>query len=572
MSREREYEVTDLTPAFDIRCTMVHNMLPMRDGVRLHTAIYFPENCAEKAPVIVMRNPYTRTTWFEPPMRFCSEHGLIYITQACRGTGWSEGVFEPSISHRDVEMQDAEDLFAWLEKQPWFNGRCGMVGASYPGWTQWCAARTGWKPLVGILPGVAPLYGCVTAAAPGGGMGLDFTVNWVLSMHHRRNYGYAGVPDFRKEGCMEHLPVMESDTYMGYPVLPHFREWFTSARHPHQALTAHRNDFSKMRAPAYVSGGWFDGFVMQTIESFQLLRTHGTTQMARRFSRLRVGPWGHGGPLDLSYFGTDVTYDRKNQEQERFLLGLLANPEEDPLPEVAPVNYYILGANQWKTAEEWPPCGVVRREYYLHSGGNANSNHGDGRLNREVPCGTEPADCYVCDPIHPVSSQGAGPSPLDAVDFSQQEVRSDVLVYTSAPLKDAVTVAGEVRFHFFAASSTVDTDFFATLLLEEPDGRAIILSKGVVRARFRDGTDEERMLTPGEVVEYEIRMNDIAVQFQAGQSIRLALHGQFFPAFDRNANSGGPIGEDTVLYTSVHRILHDTEHPSRLIWDELGAP
>ena len=569
MSREREYEVTDLTPAFDIQCTMVHEMLPMRDGVRLHTAIYFPKDFKEKAPVILMRNPYTRTTWFEPPMRFCSENGLIYVTQACRGTGWSEGVFEPSISHRDVEMRDAEDLFAWLEKQPWFDGRCGMVGASYPGWTQWCAARTGWKPLLGILPGVAPLYGCLTASAPGGGMGLDFSVNWVLSMHHRRNFGYAGVPDYRKEGCMEHLPVMDVDNYMGYPALPHLREWFTSSRRPHSTLTAHRGDFSQMSAAAYISGGWFDGFVMQTIESFQLLRANGATERARKFSRLRVGPWAHGGPVDPSYFGTDVTYDRKNKEQEHFLLGLLKNAEEDPLPDVAPVNYYLLGANQWKTAEEWPPRGVAKREFYLHSAGNANSSQGDGVLSREAPAGAETSDCTVSDPNRPVSSAGTGTTLLDALDFSQQERRSDVLVYTSAPLQETVTVTGEVRFRFFASCSTADTDFFATLLMEQPDGRAIIISKGMVRARFRDGTDEERFVTPGEVVEYEIRMNDIAVQFQEGQVIRLAVHGQFFPALDRNANSGGPIGEDVVLHSSVHRIFHDAEHPSRLIFDEL---
>lgn len=113
----------------------------MRDGVKLQTIVYFPVNVKKKAPAVFIRTPYTRTTELLYPYNEAHKRGIITIYQACRGTGWSEGVFDPAAP--DTEKNDAQDTFLWLEKQPWYNGRCVMLGASYPGWVQWCAMETG---------------------------------------------------------------------------------------------------------------------------------------------------------------------------------------------------------------------------------------------------------------------------------------------------------------------------------------------------------------------------------------------------------------------------------------------
>ncbi len=157
----------------DIESTLMNIMLPMRDGIKLFTAIYFPKDMPEKAPVVLNRSPYTRRSYLEPPNPECLASGFVFIFQATRGTGWSQGIFDPA--ERDYERNDAEDFFKWLDEQPWYDGRCTMVGASYQAWTQWSAMRTGYKGLVGITPRVGPLSGCIGAAVPGGGASQSFT-------------------------------------------------------------------------------------------------------------------------------------------------------------------------------------------------------------------------------------------------------------------------------------------------------------------------------------------------------------------------------------------------------------
>ena len=561
MNRAKDvYNVCDLMPPRDTSGDIKIVMLPMRDGVKLQTIIYFPRDFKGKAGVMLVRTPYTRTTEMCLAPFDVNKLKVIAIMQACRGTGWSEGVFDPA--DPDTERQDAEDLFSWLNGQPWYNGRCVMAGASYPGWVQWCAMAAANNTLTATAPHVAPVYGCRGSARPGGSVRFSFTLCWLLTMYHRRKYGYGNVPDYQQMGLLKKLPVIDADLHARYPELPFFRRFFSAALEPAKLLFSHRETFSRYTCPAYISGGWFDPFKSETLESFQLMKSSAATLEARNFTRLVIGPWGHGGLLNPDVFGSSCDYRHLDKWRSHFLTGLLKAPHRDPLAGEPVVRYYMLCENRWYEDASWPPERAGERCFYLHSGGKANSLYGDGRISEEKP-GSEPADVYISDPNDPVLSDAGTHECIGCHDRSGSQKRSDVLVYTTEKFSSPLTVTGKISLRFTASVSTPDTDFAATLSYVTPEGKAMLLTTGMLRARFRN-IEKEELLLPGELYEFEIDLSHIAFKILPGYALRLELCGQHFPAYERNANSGGPLLQDTELFLSRHTIYHDAEHPAVL--------
>jgi len=184
-------------------------------------------------------------------------------------------------------------------------------------------------------------------------------------------------------------------------------------------------------------------------------------------------------------------------------------------------------------------------------------------------CGKEVPDVYVSDPDDPVLSNDGTDKSLGCYDRSSQQKRSDVLVYTTQVFRRKLVLAGETVMRFSASVSTPDTDFFAVLSDVLPDGRAMYLTMGMIRARFRNSPDREELLEPGKMYDFKIRLSDIAVTFLPGHAMRLEIAGQHFPMCDRNANTGGKIFHDTELKKSVHTVHHSEVHPAELILPEL---
>ena len=294
-----------------------------------------------------------------------------------------------------------------------------------------------------------------------------------------------------------------------------------------------------------------------------LMKSSAATEKARNFTRLVIGPWGHGGLLNPEVFGKDCDYRHLTKWRHTYLFGLLKNPEKDPLSGEPAVRYYMLCENKWYESETWPPAGTKERTFYLHSSGSANTLKGDGTLS-EIPPQQENPDVYLSNPEEPVLSNAGKHASLGCYDRSDVEKRSDVLVYTSPVLTEPVAVSGEVKLRFTAKVTTPDTDFAATLTYVTPEGKSMLVTTGILRARFRD-INKEELLTPGELYDFEISLGHTAVKFMPGCAIRLAICGQHFPMYDRNANSGKTILEDTQLFISRHTIFHDARHPAQLI-------
>ena len=563
MSKDR-YNVTDIPPMQDVHFDMKSVMIPMRDGASLHCILYFPPELKGTAPVLLVDSPYSHMAFFGLPAENVLKNNCIYVILSCRGTAWSTGgTFHPSDT--EIDAQDLEDFFLWLEKQSFFNGRCAMFGASYPGYTQWCAQKTAHNCLKATAPKVAPLYSCNGVARPNGGIYIG-SVHWITTMYFRRNYGYTGVPDFNAMKFLHHLPFCEIDQFVYDKTLPIFQDYIGKAKDIPKALGSYREPFSTFKAPAFIAGGWFDPFKQEVLESFHLMKERAATKEARDFTRITMGPWGHGGLENPDLFGAENNHDELNKRQWRFLFGLLADPTKDPLPEeTKKVNFFMLGTNRWIRTETWPPAGGEEYKLYLHSNGNANTRHGDGLLDTLPPQSAEMPDHYVSDPNDPVSATDGAHDPKACYDRLFMEERADMLVYTTEKCTSPLPMAGKFKLKFYASASTVDTDYFATLTLVTPEGKSLFLTQGMIRARYRNTLEKEEFLTPGEICKYEIDMGDMAVTVPEGYALRLELHGQEFPVYDRNANSGKEPLTDTELFRSVHTLYHDKDHVAELI-------
>jgi putative CocE/NonD family hydrolase len=287
-----------------------------------------------------------------------------------------------------------------------------------------------------------------------------------------------------------------------------------------------------------------------------------------------VGPWTHGefgstvGDLDFGIGSSGAFLNYRGDLTEAHLRWFDASlkGEEGPLEERAPVEVFVMGENRWRGYEEWPVPGAYEERWHLH---------GSGRLSREGP-GPSGPDEYDYDPKDPVPTVGGATllAPIHrpgARDQREIEARPDVLVYTSEVLGEDYTVLGPVHATVFAATSAPDTDFVVRLVDVYPDGRAIGVTDGVIRASEREAFPapgvirpaEPKPVEPGRIYEYRVDLWATGITFKAGHRIRVQVTSSCFPRWDRNPNTGeGPDSARTEV--ARQRIFHDPEHPSRV--------
>ncbi|MBE6385546.1 MAG: CocE/NonD family hydrolase [Lentisphaerae bacterium] len=551
MSSKNQYEVTPFSTFDEKECDIIVRMLPMRDGKKLYTVIYLPPE--NKAPVgtLLYRSPYFKRDNISLPSAFGLRYGFASVFQCCRGTAWSEGTYFPS--HPEFEEHDGEDTLEWISQQPWSNGKVALMGSSYSGWTQWAAAYSGHKSIVGFRPHVAPIYGCCTMARDGGGSSLGFMVSWGLSMFHRNKFGYDNVPDY--DAQLSHLPVNEMDLLYNYGVVEFYRDFIRTTQKPALGWEDIRKKFSRISAPAIISGGWFDGFKRETFATFKLMKELAATPEARNYTRLIVGPWIHGGLINKEAFGEENDHRELVKMQDSFILNCMKSAKDDPTPELPTVYFFLMGENRWCSSEVWPPANREKL-FYLQE---------NGKLCDAAPKAKESISRYTYDPAEATPSYNGKRNSLGYYDRSATEKRSDVITFTTPVLQEALTIAGTVKVRLFARSSAPDTDFYVTMTDLYPDGRSMFLMTGMVRARFSKSETEACFLKPGEIREYEIDLGDVANTFKAGHAVRIAIHSANFPADSRNLNTTAPINEGVTMKTAQQEIFHDAAHPSVLI-------
>jgi len=479
----------------------------MRDGVKLYADIYRPRR-EGKFPVLVVRTPYgvQRDGMHESKIRF-AQRGYAVVIQDTRGRYQSEGAWEPFRN----EAADGYDTIQWAAQQPWSNGKIATEGGSYLGHVQWRAASLAPPNLVTIFPMVASTSIYHNWAYLGGAFRLSFNYGWgavrmparIMLPQYWHDASYAP-EELKYETILWHLPLNRGDLMSSNQPVPHYRDWLKHQSYDdYWRAISDEEHFADIKVPAHTSGGWFDIFLAGTINGFTGLRTRGGSDIARRESKMIIGPWGHGpsqktGDVDFGPSAMRQLFGRELRWYDHYLKG-----EDNGIDREPPVEIFYMGANRWVTAADWPIPGTAFTPFYLSSAGRANSSRGDGRLQSEK-AGGAPADEFLYDPNQPVPTVGgnnccgthtlAGPR-----DQRPIEARHDVLVYTGEILKQPLSIAGPVKLKLYAATDGPDTDFVAKLVDVDPSGVAINIAEGILRARFRKGLDKMELLRPNEV-------------------------------------------------------------------------
>jgi len=541
-----------------------------RDGVRLATDLFLPTG-DEPRPTVLLRTPYDNTlAWQRAKAAQLADAGYAVALQDVRGRFDSLGEYEPFRN----EGPDGVDAIAWLRSQPWCNGRIGMAGRSYSGWTQWTAAVEAPAGLDAIVPRVMATDLYRGLMWRGGAFNIGVLLTWSLMTSGRT---MQTITEIDWVDAFRRLPLEDAASEAAQD-LPFWRDWLAQPTNDdYWRGVDPEARLARIEAPAIVMGGWYDVYADDSPRQFALLRERGATPAARA-SQLVMGAWPHS--LSGSSHAGGVDFSERSQFDldllerrwfDRWLRDVRNGVEDEP-----PARIFVMGANEWRDEHEWPLARTEWQPWYLHSGGSAATLLGDGTLSPQRP-GDEPADRFLYHPDYPVPTSG-GPNccspeivPWGAYDQRAVEMRSDVLVYTSATLERDVEVIGPVKVVLYAASDGLDTDWTAKLVDVRPSGFAMNLCDGIIRARFRQGFDRERPIEPGAVLEYEIELMATANVFQKGHRIRLEISSSNFPRFDRNPNTGGPIGRERKVRPAHQTVVHAAAHPSHVLLPVISA-
>lgn len=531
--------------------------VPMRDGVHLSTNIFLPEPNG-RFPTLLLRTPYGKGNLLLASYRTLLDHQYVVVVQDVRGRYASEGKFQPITQ----EAADGDDTINWIVKQPWSDGKVGMIGGSYLGIAQWRAALSRNPHLIAIFPVVAGsdefrdrFY------SRGGAMKLGHRLHWI-SQNLKLPWPFQ--PDFNE--YVRHLPLRTADrAATGHTV----DFWQETLNHPTydsywRSISTYEH-LDDIHVPAFIVGGWYDNFVEGDLEAF--------TYLSRRSPahRLLIGPWPHNQtapyPSGIS-FGPDSGQPTRRYQIEWFDYWM-RSPHHTREFSHPRVRIFVMGTDTWRDEDEWPLARARITPLYLDSNRGANTMKGDGTL-VDRP-GHEDVDTFLYDPGKPVPTAGGSVCcdpkvmPWGPMDQRSVEARDDVLVYTSAPMKSDLEVTGTIRVVLNISTTVPDTDFTAKLVDVYPDGYARNLCDGILRLRYREGLDRAIPANPNEVYTVTVDAGVTSNVFRAGHRIRLDVSSSNFPRFDRNTNTGRTIADEKELRTARQTVYHGRLHPSHIL-------
>lgn len=542
--------------------------VPARDGARLAADLHHAGADAA-GPVLLIRTPYGKQAYHDEPLvAKAIERGYAVVVQDVRGRYASDGVFDP-YRHEGL---DGYDTIEWVAKQAWCNGRIATAGLSYPGAAQWLTAVEAPPHLVCAFPAM-----CFSSGRQFFYFGGAFDLSWLpwtainIAPDDRRRRGVASGPQTVKEArawwkangreALRRVPLRDQPILQG--AVPFYFEYLD---HPEDGSYWHFADIEarhdRVRVPIFNFSGWHDeGYgPIGATRNYAGLRARAATPEARS-PRLVIGPWVHGHPTPETRtvgdrnFGEHAGLDYDGLVLDwcdRHARGVEHGGATEP-----PARLFVMGANAWREAPDWPVPSAPRT-LYLRAG---------GWLSPDAPAAVEPPDRYTFDPLDPVEDPhyeaGLGPHDQRAV-----ESRRDVLVYSTPPLVDNLLVIGQIECRLWIASSAVDTDFLCRLLDVEPDGTAWNLvspTLEVLRTKYRRSESDPEWMTPGQPVEIVIRTALTANMFRRHHRIRIHVTSSFFPHLDRNPNTGEASAIASRLVPARQTVFHDAARPSRVI-------
>jgi putative CocE/NonD family hydrolase len=574
-------------------------MIAMRDGVKLHTEIYVPKNATEKLPFFITRTPYGLAEDDAGDSRLLGLYremfadGYIFVMQDIRGRYGSEGTFVMQRVPRDRgdaksidEGTDTYDTIDWLLKNvPNNNGRAGEAGISYSGWLTAMA-------LIEPHPALKAVSEQATPADMF--LGDDFHHNGAFRLSY--GFEYAAMMETGKTNFI--FQFDRYDTYQWYLALGPLSNvnklylhgtlptWNDFVAHPNYdsfwqklAFAPYFKDLTLTVPNLNVAGWWDQEDFYGPMKVYELLEKNDT----KHNNYVAVGPWNHGGwarsdgtKLGNVDFGSNTSaYFRKNIQSPWFAYWL---KDKGTLP-VKEATTFETGANRWRSWDAWPPReDVTARKLYFR---------GEGKLSFDAPEEKRDAfDSYISDPANPVPyrtrpveetySEGSRWYTWLLEDQRFVERRPDTLSWGTEPLRDDVTVAGDIVAHLFASTTGTDSDWIVKLIdvypeKYEPDhkmaGYELIISDEVFRGRFRKSFEKPEAIVAGEVTPFTIDLHTMDHVFQKGHRIMVQVQSTWFPVIDRNPQKFVPnIFEATTedYQKATQKIWRTAEYPSNV--------
>lgn len=521
--------------------------VPMRDGTTLATDIYFPEGGQHSGPypTVFRRTPYGRRDGAELFTKPFTDAGYVMVLQDVRGRHDSDGQWYPYFN----EGEDGHDSIEWIASQPWSDGNVGMAGGSYGGWVQWAAARE--KPAA--LKAMASMVCCAqfTGEWPWiNGILYPGAIAWNYFYSDRTNQEFSSLETFAggkptpfPGWNQRHSPL--SDYHQGFGRhCQAAQDWLNNPVPSEywQQGEIKDQDFKKIDIPTLHITGWWDGCQRSSHWLYEKMRQHSP---AADKQKLIVGPWNHNvyAPVqshDGFDFG-DAAARSTVADHIRWFDHWLKG-QDIALGQSAEV--FTTGQNRWDDFSEFPPRQAEDQRWYLASNQSLS-------LQSESAAGNA---SYVHDPDNPVVTQNLE-APTDHPFLQRREInqRDDVLLFESSKLETDIAFAGRPTISLSASSSAQDTDWYAQIVDIAPCGSQLLVGNALLRARFRDGLDNEALLTPDQVYRFDFDFTPRSHQFKTGHKIGVAIASAGAPLWAVNGNGGGDIVNDaeTVIATNT---------------------
>ena len=557
--------------------------IPLRDDVHLSAILYRPRAQADPLPAVFTLTPYVADTWHDRGMYFAA-HGYVFASVDVRGRGNSEGDFEPFLN----EGPDGHDAVQWLAAQPWCDGQVAMWGGSYAGFDQWATLKQGPAALATIAPVASVGTGVDYPAL--NNITYSYVMQWLTFVSGRtpnnslfRDQAH-WVEQFRRV-YLEERPFCELDEAVGNPS-PHFQEWI---RHPAtptywQRLLPTEREFVSFDRPILTITGHYDDDQPGALHYYREHMRHGSAAATRRHY-LVIGPWDHPGTRTPQRqvggltFGEASLVDVNGLHRDWYDWTMKAGPQPEFLRDRVAVYLPGPGAEVWGYAPSLEQVTAGTRALQLRPApaGAADALAAGALVERPEGSGagadtppTAPAyDEYEYNP------RDLRPAQLETEPFenwiTDQRYALNLFgngaVYHSAPLEEDTDIAGQFRLVLWMELDVPDTDFLATVYELAPDGSSVLLSQDVLRARYRHSLEEEELVTPGAVEQYELAgFPFMARRLGRGSRLRLVVRCPNSIYWQKNRNSGGDVSRETAAQARVaHVKIHaDAEHDSHL--------
>lgn len=570
-------------------------MIPMRDDVKLFTVIFTPKDVKEQLPILFSRTPYGVSTKSSPNkipyINDMAREGYIFVYQDIRGRYKSEGTFEMQRLMRDKrnpaaidESTDTYDAIEWLLKNVSNNnGKVGMFGISYDGWTT----------MMGTIDPHPALKAASEQATPSDMyIGDDFHHNGAFRLSYGFEYAY--LTEFSKEDALFSFDKYDTyEWYLNLGPLSNVNEKYFHGKLPSwNDFIKHPNydDFWQKQSMAYrlstptvpilhVAGWWDQEDFYGPQKAYEVLEKN--DKFSKNF--IAIGPWNHGGwawgtgeSLGKIKFGTPTSEKFRKEIQLQFFDYFLKGKGSGKFPESIT---FQTGSNTWKEYNIWPPVNITKNEnLYLNP---------DGQLSFSLPIEANGADEYLSDPFHPVPYR---PRPIEMTygpgsrwytwlleDQRFVHNRPDVASWETAVLTKDIEVTGNLLAVLFASTTGTDADWVVKLIdvypeinTEQPNmgGYQLMIANDVFRGRFRKSFSNPEPLKPNEINEYQIDLHAINHVFKKGHKIMIQVQSSWFPIIDRNPQKFIPNifeAKESDFIVTHQKIYRSSIYPSHII-------